>query len=79
MLEHYHWLKYIVGKINSAMNLITGAFIAGNLPFYATNVFEVFGDGIWIELNLFWKSQLQKYYENMTNYNREFKKCFNLI
>ncbi|XP_035701200.1 uncharacterized protein LOC118433391 [Folsomia candida] len=41
VLDHYKWIKYITGKINGAMALINGAFIAGNLPFYATNVFEV--------------------------------------
>ncbi|OXA62918.1 uncharacterized protein LOC110863165 [Folsomia candida] len=44
VLDHYAWLKLITKRMNFAMSLINGAFIAGNLPFYATNVFEVFGD-----------------------------------
>jgi preprotein translocase subunit SecG len=45
VLEHYDWLKYVASKINVAMSTMTGAFIAGNLPFFATTVLEVFGVG----------------------------------
>lgn len=42
-MEQYKWLKKVTSAINRAIGTMTFAFIAGNLPFFATTVLEVFG------------------------------------
>ncbi|OXA58638.1 hypothetical protein Fcan01_07084 [Folsomia candida] len=43
VVEQYKWLKKVTSAINRAIGTMTFAFIAGNLPFFATTVLEVFG------------------------------------
>jgi hypothetical protein len=40
----FRWLRHVTAEINSTMSFVLGAFVAGNLPLYATNLLDTFRD-----------------------------------
>ena len=41
---YYTRVRNLVERASDAMAVVIGSFVVGNLPFYVTNVFDVFSD-----------------------------------